>query len=124
MTKELIRNHAYWVLRDNPQIKMNASEIARAINKDYGIRVSRWQVHSALRSFARSNKHFSIFPSFFPPRISYSVYILDEPFTPEIPKRDVKVIPLVSLPFDLIQVINKGQSLVDTNDIQPNMSKD
>ena len=60
--------------------KLSAQEIAKHINLRFNQRLSRWQVQNALRSFARLNKHFAIFPSFFPTRIKYSIYKLEPPF--------------------------------------------
>ncbi len=80
MTATDLRQYAYYVLRNNYPTKFSAGEIAREINIRYGLKISRRQVHHALREFSRSNKHFSIFSSFFPRRIRYSVYLLDNPF--------------------------------------------
>lgn len=80
MSANEIRQLAFSVLLYRFPQKLSAREIADTICLDYGIEVSRRQVHSALRDFARSNKHFAIFPSFFPYRLSYSVYPFEGPF--------------------------------------------
>lgn len=77
-----IRLMAYSVLLQDYPNKLSASEIAKRINKEYGIIASRQQVHGALRVFARMNRHFAIYPSFFPYRIRYSVYPFEGPFVP------------------------------------------
>ena len=73
-SKDTIRQLAYRVLCDNYPQKLTASEIAENITMRFGVKLSRSQVHRALRQFARGNIHFSIFPSFFPTRVRYSVY--------------------------------------------------
>ena len=80
MSANEIRQIAFSVLLYRFPQKLSAREIADAICLDYCFEVSRQQVHSALRVFARSNKHFAIFPSFFPYRIKYSVYPFEGPY--------------------------------------------
>lgn len=75
-----IRSYAYQVLLSNYPKKMSASEIAHEINTLFQLDVSRKQVHNALRVFARKDKHFGVFPSFFPFRIRYSVYPFEGPY--------------------------------------------
>ena len=80
MTAADIRVLAYSVLMVQYPKKLSAGEIAEAINVNNAYAVSRKKVHYALRNFARSNKHFAIYPSFFPHRIEYSVYPFEGPF--------------------------------------------
>lgn len=111
MTTEEIRGNAYWVLRHNYPNKMRASQISSKINLDYGKTATPREVHDALRNFARQNKHFSIFPSFFPRRIKYSVYILDEPYCPEpsFKPAGVKKIHLSPLPIDITTITGESE---------------
>ena len=82
MTINDLRYHAYLVLRANYPSKMSAKDISKQINILFDANTSRRKVHYALRDFARFNKHFAVYPSFFPRRILYSIYPLPEPFTP------------------------------------------
>ena len=107
MTTEEIRQFAYDVLYENYPTKMNAKHIANCIQTRYGLPVSALKVHRALRHFARSSKSFSIFPSFFPQKITYSVYP-DEPFTSAIKTQgEVKKIDLTPINFSLEQIAKK-----------------
>lgn len=101
MSIQLLREKIYLVLKEAYPAKMSASEIAKKINEEYDMNVSRKQVHNALRDFARKNKHFAIFPSIPQKGITYSVYLLDPPFCTSA-ERSIKKIELspVDIDFD------------------------
>ncbi len=80
MSTDEIRRLSYRILEYSYPAKMTAGEIARFANIMYGIPLKRKHIHNALRNYARSSKYFAIFPSFFPRRIYYSIYIVNEPF--------------------------------------------
>ena len=108
MNEEDILKYAYWVLRDSYPDMMSVKEIANMIQEDYCDKpVSKCQVHNALSKFAHNNPHFRFCGN------TYSVQILNEPFTPKIPKirPEVKKINLTPVKSEWLDGLFNEESI-------------